>query len=346
MGYDAERAEDDYWRDPFAAERDADFYDEDPWRADERHAAERAEMGVLDEFDYGPGDRYLDEEAEVRDAQEREKSLLGDYSGRLYSETRVDQELRETTERGRKISARVRAFTQDGWGAQQIDLVLSQVAAEERNKATQEDMQPVPDDPEAMTALDEIMDAFHGLPIGTTRKLRSRNMGWAGADEYARTQSEIAATRARRQGHGGWQPGGAKTGKAMSVGFPVNPLLILDVLAKAAMGLGQEKSRFPSEPPEGSVLKWVKTFKRNPEQGYTYVALHINGAWYLSGKHADPMTWDDLVVLIGDSPCELATNWMEIPKPKKDDLDGLTPEEWFLVAFPQDIVDGDQDGKD
>jgi hypothetical protein len=324
VGWEAERAEDAYWmHGPNWPFDDSDYTpdtDEDPWRADERHAAERAE---------------------ARDEQEPDQALLGDYSGRLYSETRVDQERRETTERGRKISARVRALTQDGWGAQQIDLVLSQVAAEERNNATREDTQPVPDDPEAMTALDEIMDAFHGLPIGTTRKLRSRNMGWAGADEYARTNVE----RARRQGHGGWQPGEARTGKAMSVGFPVNPLLILDVLAKAAMGFGQEKSRFPSEPPEGSVLKWVKTFKRNPEQGYTYVALHVNGAWYLSGKHADPMTWDDLVVLIGDSPCELATNWMEIPKPKKDDLDGLTPEEWFLVAFPQDIVDGDQDGK-
>jgi hypothetical protein len=253
VGWEAERAEDAYWmHGPNWPFDDSDYTpdtDEDPWRADERHAAERAE---------------------------------------------ADQ-----------------------------------------------DIQSVPDDPEAMTALDEIMDAFHGLPIGTTRKLRSRNMSWTGSDEHARIKSEIAARRSRRAaGHGGWQPG-----ESMSVGFPVNPLMILDVLAKTAMGFGQEKSRFPSEPPEGSVLKWVKTFKRNPEQGYTYVALHINGAWYLSGKHADPMTWDDLVVLIGDSPCELATNWMEIPKPKKDDLDGLTPEEWFLVAFPQDTVDGDQDGQ-
>jgi hypothetical protein len=182
------------------------------------------------------------------------------------------------------------------------------------------------------------MDAFHGLQIGTTRKLRSRNMSEAGAGDYARTSAE----RARREGHGGWQPSGARTGKAMSVGFPVNPLLILDVLAKAAMGFGQEKSRFPSEPPEGSVLKWVKTFKRNPEQGYTHVALHVNGAWYLSGKHAEPMTWDDLVVLIGDSPCELATNWMEIPQLKQDDDSRLSPEEWFLAVYPQDVVDSDE----
>lgn len=131
----------------------------------------------------------------------------------------------------------------------------------------------------------------------------------------------------------------------MSIGFPVNPLMILDALAKAAMGFGQEPSRFPSEPPEGSVLKWVKTFKRNPEQGYTYVAVHVNGAWYLSGKQTDPMTFDELVAFIGDSPCELATNWVEIPNLQKDDLDGLTPEEWFMATYPRDVVDSDGNGE-
>ena len=187
-----------------------------------------------------------------------------------------------------------------------------------------------------------------------------------GADEYARTRAEdrarAAATRARAaatvrlsgdelreyvdagyqsmaaQGHGGWRPG-----KTVSVGFPMlNPMVLLDVLAKAGLGIGPEPTRFPSEPPEGSVLKWVKTFKRNPEQGYTYVALHVNGAWYLTGRTSDPIDFDDLVKLIGDSPCELATNWVEIPQLPSDNTEGLTAEEWFMAAFPQDVVDSDE----
>lgn len=304
-------------------------------------------MGVVDEFDYEPGERYLDEEAEVRNEHDIDQALLGAYSGRLYSETRVDQELRETTSRGRAISARIRALTEDGWGAEQIDLVLSQVAAQERDRArhaAEEEIQQELDNPEAAQHLDEIMDAYHGLPDGTTHRLRQRaereqKMTGVGADEYARTRAD---DRARQTGHGGWRPG-----KTVSVGFPmIHPLMLLDALAKAGLGLTMEPTRFPSEPPAGSVLKWVKTFKRNPEQGYTYTALHVNGAWYLSGKRQDPLTWDELVALIGDSPCELATNWVQIPQAPKGELDGLSPEEWYLATFPHDVIDGsDESGR-
>lgn len=131
------------------------------------------------------------------------------------------------------------------------------------------------------------------------------------------------------------------------LGFPmIHPLMLLDALAKAGLGLTTEPTRFPSEPPAGSVLKWVKTFKRNPEQGYTYTALHVNGAWYLSGKRQDPLTWDELVALIGDSPCELATNWVEIPQVRETDPEFLTAEEWFLNSFPIDVVDGDDQARE
>jgi len=198
---------------------------------------------------------------------------------------------------------------------------------------------------EAAEHLDDIMDAFHGLPEGTTRNAReraerTRQMAYGNA--YARDAAD-----SHGMGHGGWGPGVElrEVGKGDRT-YAMHLLTtrhLLDALTRAGLGDFPEPTRFRTEPPEGSVLRWQKTFKRGPEHVYTYVATRVSdGLWYLTGKTDHGIEFEDLVKLIGDSPCELATEWAEIPQLPESVTDGMTPSEWYLAMFPRDTVDGDQ----
>jgi hypothetical protein len=92
--------------------------------------------------------------------------------------------------------------------------------------------------------------------------------------------------------------------------------------------------RFPLEPPEGSVLRYTKTFGASERQ-YTYVALRAGHQWYVTGKRATPMTFGELVEDIGDNPCDIATTWAVCPVPEHSPFEDMTPAEWHAAMWPQ-----------
>jgi hypothetical protein len=95
--------------------------------------------------------------------------------------------------------------------------------------------------------------------------------------------------------------------------------------------------RFPNEPPDLSVLKWLVTHGsgRNAQE-FTYVALHAGERWFLSGEQGGRvMLWPELRATIGDKPCWLATGWDEIPQPERAAADGeVDPAKWFRLVYP------------
>lgn len=109
----------------------------------------------------------------------------------------------------------------------------------------------------------------------------------------------------------------------------------LDNEVKRTMQIvAEQSSRFPAEPPTGSVLRWERRFRSDDPHPYTYIALRINEHWYLTGRRNQIVLWEDLVKLIGDSPCWLVTKYREVPRPAPDPLDSVKdPDEWFSAVF-------------
>lgn len=100
--------------------------------------------------------------------------------------------------------------------------------------------------------------------------------------------------------------------------------------------LGEVNSRWPAQPPSGSILRWERTFRSsgatdNPV--YTYVALRVNDQWYVTGRRNEIINWEQLQKLIDDSPCFLVTAYAEIPRPAKDPREELDPALWHQAFF-------------
>lgn len=104
--------------------------------------------------------------------------------------------------------------------------------------------------------------------------------------------------------------------------------------------LFEPEPRFPAEPPEGTVLKWVKTLGSR-KQEYTYVALRAGGRWYLTGKTSVGITWVELVEQIGGSPCDLAIDWAEIPQSEPGLFENTSPSEWYMAMYPKKVIASD-----
>lgn len=105
--------------------------------------------------------------------------------------------------------------------------------------------------------------------------------------------------------------------------------------APLADAFGEEGTdRFPSEPPDLSVLRFEKTW--GGDKAYTYVALRVSGIWYLSGKQIKTMTWAKLRDFIHNNPCWISTAWAEIPVPEEAPVPPeLTPAEWHAHNYGQ-----------
>ena len=76
----------------------------------------------------------------------------------------------------------------------------------------------------------------------------------------------------------------------------------------------RKPDRFAKQLPVGTVLVFAKEFPGHP-RSYTYAALRVStGDWYLTGaKVRQPaMNWQVLTMFIGDNPCAMATNWMDV----------------------------------
>lgn len=112
------------------------------------------------------------------------------------------------------------------------------------------------------------------------------------------------------------------------------------IVAAAGLLLSNEKpSRWPAQPPPGSVLRFERRFAPRIEaKAYTYVAIRIDAGdetrWHVTGRRQLILSWDELVNLIGDSPCWLVTTYQEIPRPTPDPLETISnPVDWFTAAF-------------
>lgn len=97
-------------------------------------------------------------------------------------------------------------------------------------------------------------------------------------------------------------------------------------------------TRFPAEPPIGSILRFERKFARS-DVAYQYVAFRApNGAWYLTGQSLDNMTpsWVELRDLISNEPCDMAMTWNEIPVNEPEAVDQVTdPAKWWELVWGQ-----------
>lgn len=112
-----------------------------------------------------------------------------------------------------------------------------------------------------------------------------------------------------------------------------------------------------SQPPKGSVIRWVKTFEQNAGRltlsrsplddedevsfdvqaptVYVYVAIRANdGRWYVTGNRGrGRYDWESLIKEIGDTPCQVVSEWTEVPVPEKPSEESLDPESWARMMF-------------
>lgn len=146
----------------------------------------------------------------------------------------------------------------------------------------------------------------------------------------------------------------------------------LRVALREFAGLQALLDRFSGqEPPVGTVLRWTKQFdgssgelvldeaamRASDQLGrsirfqvsapteYTYIAFRAaNGDWYSTAQRgAHRYEWSDLLRDIGDNPCEIATDWTEVPAPAKVEETRLDPIEWArrMFSVPADTSNED-----
>src|SRR5581483_1193915 len=124
-------------------------------------------------------------------------------------------------------------------------------------------------------------------------------------------------------------------GRSMTSKDAAQIIASLAPLAKAVDEMNNS-ARWPAQPPVGSILRWERRFvPRDDAKVYTYVALRATtDRWYVTGRRNVVLDWNELVDLIGDSPCWLVTAYQEIPRPAPDPLDAIdNPAAWFTAAF-------------
>jgi hypothetical protein len=118
-----------------------------------------------------------------------------------------------------------------------------------------------------------------------------------------------------------------------------------------------------AEPPVGTVIRWVREFdgrrgqmivegspsgsdklggalRFNIEAPSEYVFLAFrapNGSWQTTSmRGASQRDWDALLKEIGDSKCELASEWADVPAPEKPTAEQLDPIEFAKRFLKKD----------
>lgn len=76
--------------------------------------------------------------------------------------------------------------------------------------------------------------------------------------------------------------------------------------------LGEEIARIrkePEEPPEGSVVRFTRTFNRSGRK-YLYAAILVDGLWYLTGTKNDlPANWPGILRMADSGSVEIVSTW-------------------------------------
>jgi hypothetical protein len=107
-----------------------------------------------------------------------------------------------------------------------------------------------------------------------------------------------------------------------------------EALEDAIGGQSETESRFPAQPPSGSVLRFEQA---HYQRTYTYVALRVNDDWYLTGRQTTPISWAELVEKVDGNTCHLVTEYAEIPKLPVNPVDEIgDPAEWFRSVYGSD----------
>lgn len=127
----------------------------------------------------------------------------------------------------------------------------------------------------------------------------------------------------------------------------------------AFAGLQALMDRFQgTEPPIGTVLRWVKKFdggtgelvmeratkdafgdtlRFNVERPseYVFVAFRApNGQWYTTSQRGkDVSEWSAVLKNIGDSECQLVSDWVDVPVPETPDMAAVDPVEFARQMF-------------
>lgn len=165
------------------------------------------------------------------------------------------------------------------------------------------------------------------LPIVATGKGPLADL----AKEYLRNQSgRIPAMR----------PTDDITGKSTILRVPTREMY--EAWSQAFSLATGKPTRFPVEPPDGSVLRWYKTFP-NSDKEYSYVATRAASKWYHTatrGLATSPVTWDEVEADIGNWPCELARTWGQIPQTPAGRFEGADPDDWFREIY-ENTVEGE-----
>lgn len=137
----------------------------------------------------------------------------------------------------------------------------------------------------------------------------------------------------------------------------------MELLRSALMdfaGLQALLDRFNAqEPPVGTVIRWVKqydarrgelvvqgassvdqlhqalTFNIEAPQEYVFVGFRApNGSWYTTSQRGkSQIEWDALLKEIGDSQCELVSEWVEVPAPEKPSAEAIDPLSFAKTMF-------------
>lgn len=115
-----------------------------------------------------------------------------------------------------------------------------------------------------------------------------------------------------------------------------SPDKILERMTKDALHLAHShalEQRFPSEPPDESVVSWLETVgPKRDQKTLRYLAVRCEEHWYVTGSQGNTvMTWRQLRERIGQKPCQIApTQWLEVPRQDvPSGADAKSPEEWL-----------------
>lgn len=115
-----------------------------------------------------------------------------------------------------------------------------------------------------------------------------------------------------------------------------SPDKILERMTKDALHLAHAhalEERFPSEPPDESVVSWLETVgPKRDQKTLRYLAVRCEEHWYITGSQGNTvMRWDQLRQRIGQKPCQIApTQWLEVPRQDvPSGADAKSPEEWL-----------------
>lgn len=97
--------------------------------------------------------------------------------------------------------------------------------------------------------------------------------------------------------------------------------------------------RFPEQPPIGSVLRFERTFRPGSHaRSYDYVAFRAEPGWYFTSARSEGvLTWEQMVECIGDNPCWLVSEYIQIPHlPTEQHSDVDNPRAWYRAVYGEE----------